>query len=157
MANVTINDLPLASVLSTMQLETDIGGAVSNKITISDLTTYLSGVLPIGGGVIWNVASSNTSLLNANGYIAVSASPISFTLPLTASIGDTYDIVNFGTGGFTITQNAGQTIYFGTQTTTTGASGSCSTIAFGDVVKLLCVNDDLDFMIISSVGNLNLI
>jgi len=42
MANVKINDMTLAAVSSSMQLETDIGGVTPNKIDITGLETYLN-------------------------------------------------------------------------------------------------------------------
>lgn len=42
MANVKINDIPIAgAVADNMQLETDIGGSVPNKITVSQLSTKI--------------------------------------------------------------------------------------------------------------------
>ena len=42
MANKKINDLTLAAVVASMQLETDIGGVTPNRISVSGLETYLN-------------------------------------------------------------------------------------------------------------------
>lgn len=156
MADVRINDLPTASITSSMQLETDIGGTQSNKIDIAALTTYLTGVLPLNG-ITWNVVTTNTSITNLNGYITNSVSQIVFTLPSTMPVGGVFRVVNFSSGGWRINQNSGQTIYFGTQTTTPGSGGYCTSTDLRDCVEVICVNANTDFVIFPSNGNINLI
>jgi hypothetical protein len=156
MAEIKINDLPTGIVSGTMQLETDIAGTTSNKITISSLATYLSSVLPISG-LTWSVVNMNQNIVIQNGYIANSGSLITFTLPTTANAGDTFRILGRGSGGWRVNQNAGQTINLGGQPTTTGASGYCASTHARDCIEVVCVTTDTDFEIVSSIGNINLV
>lgn len=155
MADVKINDLTTAAVSGSMQLETDISGTLSNKISISDLTAYLASNLPFEG-FTWSIVTTSIAMQSSNGYITNSVSTINFTLPTTAAVGDTFRVVNFSAGGWQINQNAGQTVYFGTQATTTGVGGYCASTQLRDSVEIICVTANTDFVIIAGVGNINL-
>lgn len=64
-----------------------------------------------GAGFTWtNIATSSQALVGNNGYVANNASLITFTLPVASNFGDQIKIVGKGAGGWTIHQNAGQTI-----------------------------------------------
>ena len=88
-------------------------------------------------------------------YICNNASLVTVTLPSTISQGDKIRIIGKGTGGWRLAQNSGQTINFGTSSTTTGASGYIDSTNQYDVVEIICITDDTDFVVISSVGNLD--
>lgn len=60
-------------------------------------------------------------------YIANSATLLTFTLPATANVGESFKIIGQGVGGFKIAQNSGDQILFLNQATTTGTGGSIST------------------------------
>lgn len=87
----------------------------------------------------WNVVTSNQSMVPESGYVANSASLLTFTLPVTAAVGSALAAINLNTGGFTIAQNSGQNIRVGTSLSTTGAGGSISSSAQGDSIYLVCV------------------
>lgn len=156
MANVKINDLLSAAVNNSMQLETDIGGIQSNKITIADLSAYIVSLVPPSSGIIWNNTNSTTTIAASNGYKVNSVSLVDLNLPLTMPENSFFRVVNLGSGGFRINQNSGQTIRFGNQTTTTGVGGSCTSIDIGDSIEVLCTIADTEFVILSAVGNINL-
>jgi len=64
MADKKINDLSLAgSITDNMQLETDIGGSTANKITASQLHSYIGGnIVPDTGFSSWSGSSNKLSL-----------------------------------------------------------------------------------------------
>ena len=83
------------------------------------------------------------------------ANLITAALPVTAAVGNTLTIQGFGSGLFTIAQNALQTIHFGAISTTTGTGGSLSSTGQYDSVTLVCVKTNTDFAVMASVGNLS--
>jgi hypothetical protein len=108
------------------------------------------------GAFTWNnVAVSTEALVANNGYITNNgATLVTYTLPATAAQGTVISIAGFSAGGFTIAQNASQEIFFGTQHTTAGVTGSLSSSNQYDQVSLLCVTANLAWVVINSVGNL---
>lgn len=155
MADLKINDLTQISIVNSMQLETDIGGMQSNKIDIASLLDYMAANLPLID-YAWSVVNSTTAAQKRNGYIVSGPSQVIFTLPVTANIGDTFKIINYN-GGWQLNQNTGQTLYMGTQATTSGSSGYCATTQIHESVTIICVVQNTDFLIQSSMGNINLI
>lgn len=83
------------------------------------------------------------------------ATLITATLPATAVVGSTIRIAGNASGLWTIAQNAGQTIHFGSVNTTTGVTGSLSSSSTYDTIELLCTVANTDFVVLSSVGNLS--
>lgn len=114
-------------------------------------------VSTVGAGFTWNVATTNTALVKENGYVANSVSEITFTLPASAAVGDSFRISGFGTGGWKIVQNSGQRINFGSSLTTTGITGSVASTNQYDAVEIICVNNSNAFSIVSAIGNLTMI
>lgn len=134
---------PVAATLASADGSVTIANG-TNSIDLSVTETSLS----------WNVETGTTEDLAAdNGYIGNNAAGVTFTLPATASVGDTF-IVTGLQASWTIAQNAGQTIYFGNQSTTTGAGGSLASTNARDVVEFICVVADTDFQVLSSIGNI---
>lgn len=107
----------------------------------------------IGGGLTWSVETGATNMVANHGYIGNNAAGVTFTLPGTSSVGDVFRVTGLQ-ASWTIAQNAGQTIYFGNQATTTGAGGSLASTNARDVVELVCVVANNDFQVISSIGNI---
>ncbi len=83
------------------------------------------------GLVSWFTVTTNQALVAHTGYFNNAAGVITFTLPATAAVGDTYDVQCVGTAGMIIAQRAGQTIQFGEYTTTSGTGGSLSSTGTG--------------------------
>lgn len=111
-----------------------------------------------GFGMIWSVISSATQAITIqNGYFANRGAGVTFTLPATAEVGDTFSLSAINAGGWTLAQNAGQTIHFGNQDTTTGVGGSLATTAIGDTITVVCSVQNTDFVVISSIGNITFV
>jgi len=102
------------------------------------------------------VTGTSQSMASNNGYITNNAALVIATLPSTSLVGDLVWIVGKGLGGWQIAQNAGQTIHFGNQDTTTGSSGSLSSTGQYDAIQLLCTTANTDWTCTGiSQGNIN--
>ena len=111
-----------------------------------------------GGGFSWaNVTGATQTLIAGNGYVADRGSLITFSLPATAAFGDSYSIVGLAAGGWIVSQNSGQSIIIGNQTTTSGAAGSLASSLASDVITLLCVAANTTFKVIDSIGNITVV
>jgi hypothetical protein len=119
----------------------------ANSISIASTAT----------GFVWTATSVDASLVASNGYIASKAGLLTMTLPAVAAVGAAFRITGVNIAvGWRIAQNAGQTIYFGTSFTTTGATGYIESTAIRDTVELVCVVANNDFNVVSSIGNITI-
>jgi hypothetical protein len=111
-----------------------------------------------GGGFTWHTVGAATQNLSAaNGYIANNAGGVAFLLPAAATPGATIKITTINAGGFTVTQNAGQTIHLGVDATTTGVTGFLQSTANYDSIELVCTVTNTTWTVVNSVGNFNLL
>jgi len=73
-------------------------------------TTYTCDGAP-GPGVTWvNVAGTSQQAQSNTGYIANNAAQVAITLPMAPAVGDLVEVSGAGTGGWSLLQNAGQTV-----------------------------------------------
>jgi hypothetical protein len=113
------------------------------------------GSAPGSSGFTWNEETgTSASMAVSNGYISNNAGLVTLTLPAVAVIGDVVRVTGKGSGGWRIAQNAGQTIYFGVSTTTTGVTGRLDSTATRDGIELLCITANNDWNVLSSIGNI---
>jgi hypothetical protein len=91
------------------------------------------------------VTGTTQAMAVNNGYIANNAALVTATLPSTSAVGDLVWIVGQGAGGWQIAQNAGQTIHFGNQDTTTGIGGHLDSTNQYDAIQLLCTAANTDW------------
>ena len=128
-------------------------GWVLTSTGSSSLPTFQA---PAATAFVWTVIPGATQVLVANnGYIANNAGTTVFTLPATAAVGDTFRVTGKNNAtGWSVAQNASQTIYFGTVATTTGVAGSLASTATRDAIEIVCVTTNNDFQVISSIGNI---
>lgn len=106
----------------------------------------------------WNVVTGTTQQIdNANGYIPRNVALTTFTLPTVASVGQSFQIRGYpGSGGWRISQNAGQSMYVGATASSTGVLGYvASTVATNSAIAT-CI-DDNNIWSIQPVGNLTVI
>lgn len=103
---------------------------------------------------VWtNVTAASQTIAVGNGYTASNAGVVTFTLPATAAYGTTFEIATGTTsGGWSIAQNALQSIKFGNETTTIGVGGSLASSQSGDSVRVLCIVANLTFQVLDAVG-----
>jgi len=141
-------------------------GNTGNPPTLGTLTagvgisiTNGSGSITIdtaNGAMDWTevTVTGPTAMAVDNGYIANNAGVVGLTLPSTTAIGDIIKVNGKGAGGWSIAQNAGQTIHFLSQDTTTGVGGSLASTTAYDCVTLRCITANTDFVVEAAVGNI---
>jgi len=123
------------------------------SLAINQLPT--STIVPLAA---WNMVAGTAQLMSPNNnYYPQSSSLTTFTLPIAAAAGTTMQIAGGGSGGWILAQNAGQTINFGNQATTTGTGGSIASQNQYDGVGLLCLVASTQWAVISATGNLKLV
>lgn len=104
----------------------------------------------------WTEVTMDTSMAVNTGYIANKAgTATAFTLPATAAVGEVIRVAGKGATGWSVAQNAGQTIHFGS--VDTGVGGSLASTDASDSIELLCTTANTDFTIISSIGNITVV
>lgn len=108
-----------------------------------------------GGGVTsWVSISTSQMLAVRTGYFCVSpGGPLSLALPAVSAKGDQIEIVLDGATSFTVTQGAGQSIRLGNLATTAGVGGTLTTTQQGDTLRMVCQTANLQWNVLSSMGN----
>jgi hypothetical protein len=105
----------------------------------------------------WVIVSGTSQPMAVNtSYVTTNASLTTFTLPGTAAAGTTLRVVGYGTGGWKIAQNAGQTIHYGSLSSTAGTGGHLDSQFKTDSVLLVCVVANTDFVVASSQNNISI-
>ena len=110
-----------------------------------------------GAQVFIGVAATSQAMAPGADYYTKNALLTTFTLPVTAAAGTTMEIDGYGVGGWSIAQNALQSISYEGGSTTVGAGGSLSSTAASDVVRLLCVVANTAWTAVSFSGSLSLV
>ena len=136
--------VPLANIIEILGSGGTTTSGVGNIITIT----------VSGSGMTWNRISSSQTLAVNNGYFCVApGGALSLLLPPVSVLGDEIEITIDGAASFTVTQGAGQTIKLGNQTTTPGIGGSISSTQQGDTIRMVCKVNNLEWNILSMMGN----
>ena len=105
-----------------------------------------------------NQTSSPVTIVPDKRYLVNNgASLVTLSLPTTAAFGTQIEIAGLSSGGWTLTQAAGQAINFGSKSTTTGVGGSLSSSNQNDYIKLLCVTANTTWNVIGSIGNITIV
>jgi len=99
------------------------------------------------------VAGGAQAIATNNSYTANNAGLVTFTLPAAMVFGGVVEIVGKGAGGWLIAQRAGQTMFYGSSTTTPGVGGSIASTGQFDSIKFVCTVADTEFTVIAAVGN----
>lgn len=110
-----------------------------------------------GGGWIWVDQTTNTTMAAGHAYSADVTGGATFTLPAVAAFGDSFLVTGSNNVGWTIAQQAGQTIHFGTAATTTGVGGSLASTNRWDCVQLTCIVANTVFIAYNAQGNLTVV
>jgi len=148
----------------------DTGGAVgadmSNNINIvgaapiSVLGDPMTNTLTIGSTnpfFTWTVIVANQMAVSQNGYFTNGGSRVEVQLPTISAVGDIFTVIDYGGNGWKITQAAGQQILFDTSFTNVGATGYLQSLFVGDAVTLICVVDNLTWMVYPASGNITIV
>jgi len=150
---------------------TDSGNATASGGTITfaggtNVTTSGSGSTVTinasgggGGGITWSEVTGTSQAASVdNGYITNNAGLVTVTLPDTAALGSVIRICGKGAGGWKVGQNAGESIIWDEDSsTTTGTGGSLASTDDYDAVELLCTTADTTWTVISSKGNITIV
>jgi hypothetical protein len=118
----------------------------NNSITIS----------ASGGGLTWTTVTgtSQAAAVN-NGYIANNSGTTTVTLPATSAVGSVVEVIGENNAtGWQIAQNAGNQIFFGTSSTTSGTGGYLASTNTYDFVSLLCITANANWAVTGSIGNI---
>ncbi len=146
---------------------TNSGSAVSvdNSINIlgtNGITTSGTGqtITIHGPGVefAWlDVTSSTQAMLRNTGYVVSNGSSlVTFTLPATAAIGDTYVVQGQSSGGWKVDVNTGQILNVGAQPTTITTGSAASTNQWNSIT-IVCTTANTTFAANAWVGNLTIL
>lgn len=112
-----------------------------------------------GGGLTWTVVTgtSQSAAVN-NGYIANNAGLVTVTLPSTSAVGDTVAVTGINNAtGWKVAQNAGNQIFFGNVSTTSGTGGSLASTATRDTVYLVCMTANATWNVVNTIGNITVV
>jgi hypothetical protein len=89
-------------------------------------------------GIGWTDVTGTSQIMSPDsGYLANNAGLVTLTLPTVSAFGQFIYVQGFGSGGWTIAQNAGQNIQVGSSSTTVGVGGSLSSSNRYDSILLL--------------------
>lgn len=104
----------------------------------------------------WNVVTGTTQqIVNENGYVPRNAGLTTFTLPLTANIGEEFQIRGYpSSGGWKIAQNVGQQLYVGMSGSTAGILGYVASNLATNSAVATCIDDSTGIWSILPQGNL---
>ncbi len=91
------------------------------------------------------VTNTTQTMAINTGYVTNNTALVTATLPTVSDFGDLVWIIGHGSGGWQIAQNAGQTIHFGNQDTTTGTGGHLDSSNQYDAIQLLCTVANTDW------------
>jgi hypothetical protein len=117
---------------------------------ISPLSTYFE-----SPQFVWTeVTGTSANLVQRRGFIPNNGALVTLTLPASSQLGSTIEVVGKGSGGWRISQNAGQSINFGNRTTTVGASGRLDSTNQFDSIRLVCTVADTTWTVLGSQGNI---
>ena len=132
-----------------------LSGAFASTFTFTNTTSVTfptSGTLATTAQLYaWvDQVSTPVTMTTNTGYTTDDgASLVTFTLPTTSAIGDFVEINGKGSGGWTIAQATGQQIHINGSSTTSGASGSLSSVGQYDNVRLRCITANTIWTVVS--------
>ncbi len=113
---------------------------------------------PSPSGMMWEQVTGTSQAITVNrAYVPFNVALTTFTLPSTAVFGDQFMIEGYGSGGWTIAQNSGQSIIMGTNTSTVGVGGSVSSTMQNDNVLIVCIVANTIFKAVNWTGNLTVV
>lgn len=107
----------------------------------------------------WSIKTADLDpMVINNGYIANKAGLLTFTLPATSVVGAVLRVTGMNTAvGWRIAQRANQIIHWSnTLVTTTGAGGYLESTDKYDAVEIVCSVADLEWVVLSSKGNITI-
>ncbi len=145
---VTMGTAATAGKLGTAVITAGTGISVTpgaNTITIA-----ATGM----GAFTWSVIAADQTAAVNNGYFCNKAGTLALLLPAASAVGDTIEVANENTAlGVQFTQAAGQQILIGNTNTTLGATGTLTSSAVGDTLRIVCKVANTIWRVTSGWGN----
>lgn len=154
---------PIAVTDGQLVIGSSAGAPLAGTLTAGTGITITNGhntiTVASSGANPWvDETGASVTMVANTGYTSDDgASLVTFTLPTTSAIGDWIEINGKGSGLWTIAQAAGQQIHFGALATTLGATGTLSSSAQYDNVRLRCLTANTIWTVVSSQGNLTIV
>lgn len=159
------------NAIGTPQLTTNgqlIIGSTSNPPAVATLTAGANISITNGAGSITiaatnaegafsEVTTTSQTIAVNNRYSANNASLVTFTLPTTAAIGDTFEILGKGAGLFKIAQNASGQISSQSQSTTSGTGGSLTAVEQFNWIRCTCITANNIWVVAGMTGDFTIV
>ncbi len=102
----------------------------------------------------WTVITASQTAVINHGYFCNKAGTLALALPAASAVGDVIEVGNINTAlGIQFTQAAGQQIFFASTSTTLGATGTLTSSAVGDTLRIVCRVANTIWQVQSSIGN----
>jgi hypothetical protein len=152
----TTGDIVLNTAAGDLTFTLQTPASVNNSALVIDT----DGTVHVGSNsvMVWNEANSaSVSLVASNAYVVNNGFQVVFTLPVTAALGDEFQIQGLSASGWKIAQNNGQNIQVGNISSTVGMAGSVDATNQFDAIKIVCTVPDTTFNAEFLVGRLNVI
>lgn len=127
---------------------TSTGGSITFATGAGTLNMEANGM-----AVVEVTGTSQQAAVNTE-YLTNNAGLVTVTLPSSAAVGAKVAVTGSGSGGWRLAQNAGQTVHFLGQNTTTGAGGRLDSTVRYDCVEVICNITDTDWVVKRSMGNI---
>lgn len=110
-----------------------------------------------GGGLTWSAITADQTAVVDNGYLANKGSLLLLTLPATSAVGKTVRVAGMNSGLWKVVQAANQYIKFGNLASAVGVGGYISSTQTYDAVELVCIEADLGWTVVSSIGEITIV
>lgn len=153
-----IEDVNVGSVAKVVTIDTDRLGSATitagSGITVTPGANTITIAATGGSSFSWSVITADQTAAINNGYICNKAGTLALALPATSAVGSIIEVTNENTAlGIQFTQSAGQQILIGSSSTTSGATGTLTSSAVGDSLRLVCITANLTWRVTSGWGN----
>jgi hypothetical protein len=159
---VKVSDMTLdtSDIVSGVFAPARLGTGTANSTTV----LYGDGTyktVPSANFPVVNITGNTTASVNTT-YHANSATRINVTLPSTSAVGDRIKITGLGSGGWRITQNAGQSIVYLDLTSTAGTGGYLETENSlvnnsRGAITIECISANTQWQAVDGIGVVNIV
>lgn len=102
-------------------------------------------------------STGDTSMVANTAYINFPAALTTYTLPPRFAVGDTFQVIGSGNGGWKIAQNALQQIFYPPTATSVGAGGSIASSSRYDTITLQAIYADTTLSVVAATGTLTVV
>ncbi len=153
-----IDTVNVGSVAKVVTMASDQLGTATitagSGISITPGANTITIAATASGSFAWSVITANQTAAVNNGYFCNKGSTLTLALPAVSAVGDVIEVSNVNTAlGVQFTQAANQQIFIGNTNTTLGATGTLTSSATGDALKIVCRTANLVWYVTSMVGN----